>query len=260
MKKKSLPIVIGCAVGAMLFIFIIVGWFIPLPTNSTPFEAVNAIFSGLAFVGLIVAVYLQSLELAEQRKELELTRNELRGQKEQLDIQNKTFFKDNFEATFHQLIRTHLDIVDSIVLNPGANIPVKGRHVFLYLKKYTTENYEKKKIAHPNQDEYFYAREGFLWTFNTHQQHIDRFVNHLSLLLYFIDQSKFETKQLYIDILSANLSANELFFYFYYCLFVSDSNFKDLLERNGFFKYLNSKDLLQIGHKDFYQPIAFGRK
>lgn len=41
------------------------------------FGSVNALFSGLAFTGLIYTVFLQREELALQRKELELTRQEL---------------------------------------------------------------------------------------------------------------------------------------------------------------------------------------
>lgn len=41
------------------------------------FGAVNALFSGLAFAGIIYAIYLQTKELKLQRKELEQTRIEL---------------------------------------------------------------------------------------------------------------------------------------------------------------------------------------
>lgn len=41
------------------------------------FGAVNALFSGMAFAGLIYAILLQREDLALQRKELELTRQEL---------------------------------------------------------------------------------------------------------------------------------------------------------------------------------------
>lgn len=40
------------------------------------FGAVNAIFSGLAFAGIIITILLQKTELSEQRKELTETRNE----------------------------------------------------------------------------------------------------------------------------------------------------------------------------------------
>jgi len=41
------------------------------------FGAVNALFSGLAFLGIIYTIYLQRNELALQRGELKLTRDEL---------------------------------------------------------------------------------------------------------------------------------------------------------------------------------------
>ncbi len=68
------------------------------------FGAINALFSGLAFVGVIAALILQKRELALQRQELEQTREELRGQKEQLEAQNRTFRQQTFENTFFQLV------------------------------------------------------------------------------------------------------------------------------------------------------------
>lgn len=41
------------------------------------FGAINTLFSGLAFAGVIYAIFLQSEELALQRTELQLTRDEL---------------------------------------------------------------------------------------------------------------------------------------------------------------------------------------
>jgi len=48
------------------------------------FGAINALFSGLAFVGLIFTIYLQKNELKLQRNELRLQRNELKENREQL--------------------------------------------------------------------------------------------------------------------------------------------------------------------------------
>ena len=48
------------------------------------FGAINALFSGLAFVGLIFTIYLQKNELRLQREELRLQRNELKENREQL--------------------------------------------------------------------------------------------------------------------------------------------------------------------------------
>src|SRR5688572_15202617 len=42
------------------------------------FGAINALFSSLALIGVVVAVWIQKEELKLQRRELEMTRSELR--------------------------------------------------------------------------------------------------------------------------------------------------------------------------------------
>lgn len=64
------------------------------------FGSANALFSGLAFVGLIYTIWLQRAELRLQRQELEATRYELAGQKAQMEAQNLTLRRQNFENTF----------------------------------------------------------------------------------------------------------------------------------------------------------------
>lgn len=78
------------------------------------FGAVNALFSGLAFAGVIFAILLQREELSLQRKELELTRSELAGQKNEMELQNKTLLKQKFENTFFSLLEQHNIALDKI--------------------------------------------------------------------------------------------------------------------------------------------------
>lgn len=81
-SHTSLAVSIGVLiVAAQVSIGYAVFWAFPdWPTRGQfgdVFGAVNALFSGLAFAGLIYTVFLQREELALQRKELELTRQEL---------------------------------------------------------------------------------------------------------------------------------------------------------------------------------------
>ncbi|CAB1368193.1 hypothetical protein [Denitratisoma oestradiolicum] len=70
---------------AVVLIQVVLGCVISMQFSSWPergtfgdmFGAVNTLFSGLAFAGVIYAIFLQSKELELQRQELELTRNEL---------------------------------------------------------------------------------------------------------------------------------------------------------------------------------------
>src|SRR5688572_9814474 len=111
------------------------------------FGAANALFSGLAFAGLIYAIWLQRAELQLQREELTATRAELRGQKEQLEAQNRTLRIQSFENTFFQLVRLHNDIVNAIdLVKPGEGGRVtKGRDCFKVFYSRLVQEYEKER-------------------------------------------------------------------------------------------------------------------
>ena len=107
------------------------------------FGAINSLFAGLAFAGVIFAIILQKKELELQRQELKETRDEIRGQKEQLQAQDQTLKKQNFENSFFQLLSFHNEIVNSLELLRGSEA-IRGRrcfHFFLQdLKKIYTSN------------------------------------------------------------------------------------------------------------------------
>ncbi|MBU4605190.1 MAG: hypothetical protein KKH66_09820, partial [Proteobacteria bacterium] len=64
-------------VGEAVVVHQVLGDWAKSGTFGDTFGAANALFSGLAFGGVIVAILLQRKELELQRKELELTRREL---------------------------------------------------------------------------------------------------------------------------------------------------------------------------------------
>ena len=67
------------------------------------FGAVNALFSGLAFAGVIIAIFLQRKELEFQREELELTRGEFEKQTDEFEKQNDNLNIQRFENTFFNM-------------------------------------------------------------------------------------------------------------------------------------------------------------
>ena len=88
------------------------------------FGAINALFSGLAFAGIIFTIFLQKRELALQREELEETRKEFTQQ-------NDTLKKQRFENTFFQLLRLHNDIVDKLKIKAVDGETYSSREFFL---------------------------------------------------------------------------------------------------------------------------------
>jgi hypothetical protein len=73
------------------------------------FGAVNALFSGLAFAGVVYAILLQRNELELQRQELSDTRTELHAQTEHFARQNATLAAQSTDNTFFQLLSLHND-------------------------------------------------------------------------------------------------------------------------------------------------------
>lgn len=62
------------------------------------FGALNAVFSALAFAGIIFTILLQ-------RRELSFQRNEIRESKKQIEKQNELIGRQRFESTFFNLLR-----------------------------------------------------------------------------------------------------------------------------------------------------------
>lgn len=121
------------------------------------FGATNALFSGLAFVGVIYAIILQ-------RKELRLQRSELRQTREEFKIQNDTLAKQRFENTFFQMIELHHEIVDKLSYrdtsehyNPSSGTIVydttwEKRNMLSFAKKSLIDIIKIQIATNSNQD------------------------------------------------------------------------------------------------------------
>ena len=99
------------------------------------FGFLGALFSGLAFAGLIVTIRQQREDLKNQRDEIALqredlktqtealklqkeeiqqTNEELKLQREEMKAQNKTILLQRFETTFFNMLKNQMEIRDDI--------------------------------------------------------------------------------------------------------------------------------------------------
>ncbi len=76
--------------------------------------AINALFSALAFCGVVIAIILQKKELELQREELKATNEQLKAQKEEFHTQNETLKRQRFENTFFQMMSLQQEIVNNL--------------------------------------------------------------------------------------------------------------------------------------------------
>lgn len=221
------------------------------------FGAVNALFSGLAFAGLIYTVWLQRKELQLQRTELSLTRIELEGQKLQLAAQNETLRKQNFEDTFFQLLRLHNDILNSIDLLHRGGATTRGRDCFKVFWQRFRGVYLDRAAPSDNigLDK---VNEIYLNFFSDHQSEIGHYFRSLYNVVKFVKQSDMEDKRLYTNLIRAQLSSYELVLLFYNCLSdLGSEKFKPLIEEFALFKTLPRGLLVNQSHYTLFEQKAY---
>lgn len=191
------------------------------------FGAVNALFSGLAFAGLIFAIILQKKELGLQRLELRDTRLEFA-------TQNDTLKKQRFENTFFQLINLHHVIVDhfsyyekkqhiekrDVIKNAGIDLI----EVLKFVRKkkvdeniYHDINYVDIEITNLEDEEEYIkkAYEAFYDLYHLSFSHYFRNLYHIFKFIYTSDLINKNEKHFYASIVRAQLSPEELLLVFY---------------------------------------------
>lgn len=117
----SALILLGACVVVGVYIPGLLRWSFDNGTLGDAFGYWNSIFSGVALIGIVVSIVLQSKELKLQRDELAKTSDALSGQ---LDQQRK----DNFEATFFRTLAIFQNVADNARLPESICARVGNTH------------------------------------------------------------------------------------------------------------------------------------
>lgn len=234
-------------------------------TFGDQFGAVNALFSGLAFTGLIYTIILQrrDLELQRndlklQREELILTRQEMEEQTAEFEKQNETLRIQRFENTFFNMLSQFQEVVNNL----SVSARVKGENVVLTGRESFQELFERAVVYIPNpqRDGEFVGIRGMKAVLDTYglegymnseaPTQFDHYFRLLYRILKFVKTSplitRFEDEYEYTSILRSTLSRYELVWLYYNGLTYGHNKVKPLIERYAMLKNLR-KDLLVDG-------------
>lgn len=209
------------------------------------FGAINALFSGLAFAGLIVTLLYQKEELTLQREELKATREEMKNQRMEFKEQNKTLKRQRFENTFFNMLSLQQEIVANL-----SHAQYKGREVFD--KAY-------------NSDILYYLRAEGHTAFSRRQitTRFDHYFRHLYRILKYIDNTDLindAERYDYACIVRSQLSDYELAMLFYNCLTeYGCEKFKPLIEKYTIFNNLRPELLAKQNDQSLYATSAYRR-
>lgn len=249
-----LVIVIAWAVGGALIYGVSANWE-ERGQAGDMFGAVNALFTGCAFAGLIFTIRQQSQELMLQREELKLTRGELSGQRAQMESQATTLKLQQFESTFFQLLRVHGEIVEAIDLLTRTGSTIKGRDCFrIFFSRFDDSMFD---IRGENTNEIEKIRKAYLDFYEHNESEVGHYFRHLYHVIKFVDKSEIVDKQRYVSFVRAQLSSNELKLLFYNCLSEHGNlQFKPLIEKYGLLKHL-PEQAVSASHRRYYQTKAF---
>lgn len=229
--------------------------------------SLQALFSGLAFAGVILAIFLQQQELALQRRELADTREVIEGQRKQLEAQSQTLQKQNFEDTFFRMLELHNDIVgqmtDAISLPGGPELMRTGRDCFAGLYRFELKGaYQYATERSSSTVDFFDTMWGEF--FKDNGWRVGHYFRHLYHIVRFVSESDRPDKQFYTNLVRAQLSTYELALLFYNCLApVGRRRFKGLVEKYALLEnlptaILPTEDvLLDPSHRSLYEPGAF---
>ena len=250
-------------------------------TFGDKFGAVNALFSGLAFAGLIATLLYQREELKLQREELKETRNELNAQKLEFQEQNKTMKRQRFENTFFNMLSLQQEITANLSYEyyshlrscPNSiseemfykDIPkvlFHGREVFEGLYKRAIIDYNGKRYA----DGVYNILENFghlSYSSITATTRFDHYFRHLYRIVKYVDSTDLiedGERYDYVCIVRSQLSDYELIMMFYNCLTTNGcEKFKPLIEKYSIFNNLREELLPNLELKNEYAKKAYNR-
>lgn len=212
------------------------------------FGLANSVFSALAFAMIIVTLWMQKHELAQQRQELEDNRKVMSLQQKEMKQQNESLRRQRFESTFFNMLNLYGEIVATISIGDS----VVGRHGFVLFSESLNQLARDRGDSEPSIETYE------LW-YRKRDYAIGHYFRTLYNVFRFIDESGGDEKTMYARLVRAQLSRDELKLLAFNGLGQHGrEKFRPLIEKYSLLKHLPpgsvSDDLL-----DRYESIAFGR-
>ena len=222
---------------------------------------VNALFSGLATGGVILAILLQRLDLKIQRQELrnsieqlELQREEMQLQRQEMQqstaeirAQKEILDRQNFEDKFFRLLEHYQFLLES----SGSIKQDSSRTGKRFLKIITTQINDRVKDINISINDFLNLFIKEVTTYSIH--YLFNFIVQIAL---FVDKSpqanSIEEKKFYLQTFKASLSNQELILLLYYVHTENGTkhnidsilNYVDFFEEIDFELTINERDRL----------------
>ena len=185
-------------------------------TFGDSFGALNSLFTGLGFAGLLITIFLQ-------REDLKLTRMELSETRAEIRLQSRTFQQQQFEESFYRLLALYRENLTqlSIKSEVSSGTRIYGIDALSFLQqKFDAACGTERIMTFPStardndKDDYIY------WLYKTCSMIFfrqTRYTETLNAILSLIENECFlsEKREHYLKILSSQFTIYEIKFLFY---------------------------------------------
>lgn len=206
------------------------------------------LFGSLAFVWIVVTVFLQGHELREQRAEFEKM--------------NMLSQEQSFETLVFSLIRQYSDLVETLDITTSSLVWSSGKYTHklhtgrdcfeIFYKHF--EDFFGETPGEEEELERIKAAYALFW--DSHQSDLGHYFRFLYRSFKIISESP-QSKKHHAKLLRSLLSEKELCVIFYNCLTPNGMKFKKLAEKYSIFDNLPEGILVQEFHRDFFEDEAF---
>lgn len=222
-------------------------------TLGDSFGALNALFTGFGFMGLLVTIFLQ-------REDLKLTREELSETRQEIKIQSKTFQQQQFEESFYRLLTLYKENLSTLsVVNPLSahekSYGIEALSVFLgkFDSAWRKHNNHKFSEGIEEQEEYVYLLfQTCRAVFIQQGRYLATFIALLALIEN--DSPMPERKESYLAILSSQLTVYELKYLFYQSFIMTDAaSIRALWQFSPSFVHRLATAGLKDGHRKSFE-------
>jgi hypothetical protein len=235
-------VIVAAAVVAVWWLFgYVVG---PSVDTADPFSAVAALFSGLAFAGVILAILLQRQELRLQRQELRDTRQELEKQRVALEEQVKASKQQRFDSTLFQMLSLHHQIVGAIEYRGKHGRPAMQEifsEVALAMSSVEVTGYDRDETLMQTYVESL--RRTYQGKYHAFESLLGHYFRNMYRVLKYVHESDVADKRTYTGLLRAQLSVSELGLVFYNLYGAGFDKFLPLIIEYDFLEHLPATSL-----------------
>jgi hypothetical protein len=236
------------------------------------FGGITSLFSGLAFAGLIVTLWMQRHELRLQRLELADTRAELASQRGVMERQALHFEKQGLETTFFQRLQHFETIIDGIdrqyrdydSIDGTTTINVQGRDALERLARTV-----RRATLFVDIDDKTITEDGWQDRYSTIYEKVESDLGNYFRVLYNLldhidsQESLSDTEKYgYIKMIRASLTPDELVLIFYSATSrYASERMRLMIARYALFKHIPRRYLTEAPFiTRIYQSGAFGKQ